>query len=372
MSSFTSHYSRQPPPQTSIPLETAFEAIPEELRSERRWVLWGYEKRNGKLTKVPHTPWGRPAGSTNPSDWCSFDEALKAFQRGGFDRLGFVLGDGWAGIDLDSCLTSEIPSEVQGIVKLVVGYTEISPSGSGLHIIARGKFPPGPRRFSVSWASSAEVYDNGRFFTITGKILQQGNLKDDRSAALAELYAQLDFESFKSHAEAKGRALAEGDISGYPSPSEADLALCHHLLRYAGGDRARAERVFRMSGLYRPKWDERHSADGRTYGQMTLQKAAQGLNGAGSTRDADPSNRCPLTDLGNAERMASLFGDSLRYVPAWDWLIWDRQRWKRDETKEIHRLAIQTVRSIYREAAGCEDTEDRKRLADWAKRSESR
>jgi hypothetical protein len=65
-----------------------------------------------------------------------------------------------------------------------------------------------------------------------------------------------------------------GDMTGYSSHSEADLALCSHLAFYCGGDPGRIDRLFRRSGLYRPKWDEKHGAV--SYGQMTIRKALEG------------------------------------------------------------------------------------------------
>ncbi|MGF5695125.1 hypothetical protein ACQE7U_28730, partial [Klebsiella pneumoniae] len=69
-------------------------------------------------------------------------------------------------------------------------------------------------------------------------------------------------------------ALWRGEWRGrYPSQSEADLALAAHLMWRTGNDLALADRLFRQSGLYRKKWDERHAATGKTYGQMTLERA---------------------------------------------------------------------------------------------------
>lgn len=64
-----------------------------------------------------------------------------------------------------------------------------------------------------------------------------------------------------------------GDLHGYKSQSEADAALCAMLAFWTGGNVARVERLFRLSALFRDKWNERHAADGRTYGQVTAQKA---------------------------------------------------------------------------------------------------
>ena len=64
--------------------------------------------------------------------------------------------------------------------------------------------------------------------------------------------------------------LWHGDISGYPSHSEADLALCAMLAFWCGPDPERIDRLFQQSKLYRAKWHRRHYADGRTYGAATI------------------------------------------------------------------------------------------------------
>jgi putative DNA primase/helicase len=52
--------------------------------------------------------------------------------------------------------------------------------------------------------------------------------------------------------------------------------LCLRLAFWTGGDPGRVAELFRRSGLYRPKWDERHYGDGRTYGQVTIEKSLEG------------------------------------------------------------------------------------------------
>jgi len=69
-----------------------------------------------------------------------------------------------------------------------------------------------------------------------------------------------------------------GCISEYANDhSAADLALCNRLAYFCSGDAERVDRLFRNTGLMRPKWDERHASDGRTYGEITIAKAISGL-----------------------------------------------------------------------------------------------
>jgi primase-polymerase (primpol)-like protein len=69
--------------------------------------------------------------------------------------------------------------------------------------------------------------------------------------------------------------LWNGSTTGYPSHSEADMALCCHLAFWTGGDFGQMDRLFRDSGLMRGKWDEVHFADGSTYGEKTISRAAE-------------------------------------------------------------------------------------------------
>ncbi len=77
------------------------------------------------------------------------------------------------------------------------------------------------------------------------------------------------------------------------------------------------------------------------------------------------------TDLGNAQRMAALFGGSVRYCNAWGkWLLWNEQRWEIDRRQNVDKLAVETVKSIYAEAAATSDADRRIALAKHARKSE--
>ena len=139
------------------------EAIPKELRSRPQWVV--------HRQKVPFDPkTGRSASPTDLTTWGTFSEALERLKAGGYDGLGFVFcsADPFSGIDLDKCRnpeTGELTPEASAIVHHLEGYAEVSPSGTGVHIIVRGKLPESKRR---GWI---EAYSQGRYFTVTGKAL---------------------------------------------------------------------------------------------------------------------------------------------------------------------------------------------------------
>jgi len=91
---------------------------------------------------------------------------------------------------------------------------------------------------------------------------------------------------------------------------------------------------------------------------------------AETARSAPPTER--LTDLGNARRLVRRHGRELRYcAPLRQWLVWSGDRWRPDVTGEVERRAKATVASIYSEAEGCQDGEERSKVAKHAVASEA-
>lgn len=122
--------------------------IPAELRALAQWVLWRFEERDGKQTKVPYcaSAPARQASTTDPSTWATFEQALKA--RDEADGIGvvFTADDPFVGVDLDDCVdeSGELTAATAEIMRGLDSYTERTPSGRGLHIILRGRLS-GPR-----------------------------------------------------------------------------------------------------------------------------------------------------------------------------------------------------------------------------------
>ncbi len=150
--------------------------IPQELKDLPQWVLWQLEERGGTKTKVPYQP-QKPklrASTTDPATWGTFDQAMGLARGHGFSGIGFVFSadDPYCGIDLDKCRdpqTGEVESWALDIICTFNSYTEVSPSGRGVHIIIKGKLPKQGRR-----KGKIEMYDQSRFFTITGVDLTEG------------------------------------------------------------------------------------------------------------------------------------------------------------------------------------------------------
>jgi hypothetical protein len=145
-------------------------AIPDEMRAAPRWCLWGWVWRTerGEWGKVPMRTNGANARSNDPATWCDSAAAVAAYERGGFDGLGFMLGDGWVGVDLDVCrdpATGALCDPARTIVGTLNSYTEVSPTRTGLKIFVRGKKPRGECK---SPDNEIEMYELGRYFTVTG------------------------------------------------------------------------------------------------------------------------------------------------------------------------------------------------------------
>src|SRR5215208_220859 len=116
-------------------------APPPELKAREQWLCWRREKRNGRDTKVPYNPrTGKRADPTNPTTWCSYAEAIEACEAGRYSGLGFTISsaDQYAAIDLDHVRDPETGAVAEWATEWVEafgGYTEVSPSGGGLHVI---------------------------------------------------------------------------------------------------------------------------------------------------------------------------------------------------------------------------------------------
>lgn len=272
-----------------VALPVLADRIPAVLRAQHRWVTWRFtwdQKANkqGRWTKPP-------AGKTNdPSTWLSFDAALKAHQDDArTDGIGFCLGDGWAGIDLDDLTTGPV-------VDRLPCYHERSPSGDGVKAIGRSHRIGGEINFAVT-PPARTPWTNARFFAVTGH--GDGDPTIDITDLLNEWFpattmtARQGLPAFVRAGDTRGteqierftddqvleRVLAtpqadkfirlvKGDVSDYGGDhSRADQALCCILAYWCSGDLEQVDRLFRQSALMRDKWNS------ASYRRATLAKA---------------------------------------------------------------------------------------------------
>ena len=340
--------------------------FPSEMTDARRWVCWKYAERNGKRTKIPiDAKTGWEASSTDPGTWADYNTAQAV--SGEFDGIGFVLGDGWFGIDLDHVegdieeyRAGKEDNIVSEFIDTMQSYSEYSPSGTGIHIICTGELPPGGRK-----AGDIEMYDSGRYFTITGNPAADYALRNGTDAVkplhakyfgkrrevvhsvqAPEKRTEIDvLEAVKRSKSADAfDQLYRGAWEGlYPSQSNADQALCNYLAFWTGKDEAMMDNLFRKSGLMRKKWDEKRGS--MTYGERTIQTAISSTTEVYKPKDdytiiiRNPDQlpdkkmpNFPFDDTGNGQRIAWMFGNILRYSYVDKcWYFYDGHVWCRDE-----------------------------------------
>lgn len=279
-----------------------YDNLPARIKSEKLFCCWKYEQRNGKKTKVPYDPvTSRRAKTDRPETFRDYAAALAAVSN--YDGIGFLVGGGICFLDLDNCFyeTGLLKSWAQDTIDQFDGcYMEKTPSGKGLRIVfLAADFIFDKSRYYINNRKlGLEVYVAGatnRFVTLTGNVYQEGGVLEKADALQvildkymkrpAALTTSPDFEgaSYLSDEEViskamtakngeKFRRLWEGDVSEYPSSSEADMAFANMLAFMCGRDIEQMNRIFRLSQLMRTKWDRPQS--GSTYGRLTLEKAA--------------------------------------------------------------------------------------------------
>lgn len=413
-----------PPRLEGIP-ET-LKTIPRWLVWRPEWVERPDLPEGGKWNKIPiDAKTGGPGSSTDPATWAPFSVAWDKYASAPrtYGGVGFVLSadDSIMGGDCDHVITDRTPSpEAAGYVSSLPTYWEVSPSGRGLRWFAIASKPAGSCK-----RGDLEMYEAGRYLTVTGR-KWNGTAPDlqpcqeevnrlfsewfppkpapDRSArSVPSTPATADDTELLHRATTAGNgakiaALLGGDTSGHGGDhSAADLALCTALAFWTGDDPARLDRLFRASGLMREKWDVKHHADGSTYGQETIRKAIEGCGefyewdrprGEAAARDAitrearragseappPPSVDAPAppareynpTDAGNAERLIDHHREKLRHVRAMGWRTYNGRFWESGEDAVI-RLARETVRTMYGDAAELLSAADRERDKDLRK-----
>ncbi|CAM4214652.1 hypothetical protein BAMA_02055 [Bacillus manliponensis] len=299
-------------------MSNQFTNIPTELKNCSQWVLWRKEKRDGKPTKVPYQVNNEMAKANNRNTWSNFKTVVEKYKQGGYDGIGFVFSkqDDYIGIDLDKCVVDGDLSELaQEIMNIVPSYTEYSPSGEGIHIIAKGKLPlRGPGTGKKNPNLGLEIYRHGRYFTFTGNSVN--NHPVEESTEKLKVIFQKYIEKKEAPVASKTPYVSnESNISNLSNSelwermfnsknggaikdlfcgmlingdhSSTDMALANHLAFWTDKDAAKMDSMFRESALVRDKWDKQHSSDGFTYGEMTIERAISSTHNSISNYDAD-------------------------------------------------------------------------------------
>ncbi len=296
------------------------------LKEMKIWICWSLENRDGKLSKIPYDTKDRNVGTSEDysSRWVTYDEAIAAVRKKGFDGVGFVIPAGYAVIDLDHV---DLEGDLAiGISKLMDTYEEVSPSGEGEHLVFKvdiSKIPVKdgklhPDYYCKNQQINVELYIGGltnRYMTFTGNVITDNDGNpitdlpvEDRTEEVLEflekymkksdfnpvhmkenhnLYENVvsvsssglsDNEVIKIARSAANSdkfisLFYDGDISTYESQSEAEMALCDILAYYSGGNEEQIARLMMKSALYREKWER------DDYRNETIKKAVAFCDG---------------------------------------------------------------------------------------------
>lgn len=353
-----------------------YEELPQYLKDNAKFCVWKQESGKGK---IPYQANGKRAKANKINTFTDFKKALDVVDR--FDGLGIGIFNKISAIDIDDCIDgngkySDMARDIMNIFK--DSYIEKSPFEKGIRIIflVDGFSYNKSLYYINNQKLGLEVYVAGstnKYVTITGDVINQGDilLANDQLKMLLDRYMQRrkvniaiseensgSYLSDKSVIEkasisatgSKFKALLKGDISAYPSHSEADLALASILAFWCGRDIKQMDRLFQQSGLMRDKWHRVQS--GSTYGQITLEKAiaitretynpSGGRTSASEDFNADDleqlnkiepfkNPRYYNTDIGNSNLFADYYKSVARYVPERKkWFIYDGRVWASD------------------------------------------
>jgi len=389
---------------------TIYEQVPEELKELIHWCGFKLKDRNGKLTKIPiNANDGSLAKSNDESTWSSFDTALRAINEFNCDGIGFFFKAPYFGIDIDDVRpqideylqNDESENIVAEFIELMESYSEISPSGNGIHIIAKGELPKGGSR-----KGNVEMYGSGRFFTISNhRIGRFTEIADDSDYGkinyLHNKYVASD-EPMKpmNLSESEGNGLSEDEIiriasnskngvrfklfmqggwdQFYPSWSEADMAFANDLAFWTNRDYEKMGSIFRKSSLYRDKWDSKRGE--YFYSEITLNKAIQDCTNVFNPESNDGFNLYVMEDstkpvekkyysyddTGNAERFTDTFGDIARYsYIRKSWYFYNGKMWVLDQEGKTKKLVDEILVKMKEEPLYTSDDVDEEQAANF-------
>ena len=210
----------------------------EELKPLRQWVnyirIWNETKNGGAggYDKPPINPQTlRDAMTNNPKTWADYDTAAAQIGkeskhrdtkhpdengnvptiRAKVEGVGLILAGGYCGIDFDHVIdeAGNVAPFATDIIKRLDTYTEISPSGSGLHaLLYCGDLLEDGEGFGAQFLldaaenvitdEAAKVYElevyapknGGRYFTVTGNVYHDRPVRRNKSETLLDIFTE--------------------------------------------------------------------------------------------------------------------------------------------------------------------------------------
>lgn len=392
-----------------------YSGVPQELKELSNWGLFRkeWDARKGKYNKYPiNAENGELAKSNDPSTWTSFAHAVDKVNQYGAAGLAFFIQPPYMLIDLDHCFEDiqrvkggDHENEVADFIDRTQSYTELSVSGEGIHIIAKGKFP-GPKRRH----NNVEMYPEERFIALTGNVFgkvvdqintvsdddlkylyqtyldQQGKvipLSDDVAGPSDPSTLTADQVIEKALASAQGpkfKRFMDGDWQdmGYTSHSDADQGFANILAFWCAKDKGLMDEVFRQSKMYRPKWDEKRGKG--TYADLTLNEAINKTpnvyqpktsfhitiqDQSSTIKHLDPMLKdMSWTDTGLRNRFLQKHLHDVKYsAERQRFLYFDGHKWSYDQTDMINRMLDPVINDIQKEPLEVPEDKDEEKIS---------
>lgn len=388
------------------------EGIP-DFAKRMHWAAWIAEPRSGnpgKFNKAPRNPvTGVKVGANNPANFGTFEQARKALESGKYSGFGILLtgDDGVVGIDIDDRKrTFEQRPEIKAWcirARKAGAYCETSPGGDGLRLFMRGVLP-GDKGRKVG---PLEIYADGRFLTVTGK-RQSNDLSApdliDGQALIDEFLALVgpkrddtitvsdgarpvqstvgadpaQVETLKARVQEAQPFLSAGQwgdrpgmngttVTGYPSQSEADMAMVGTIAREAVSLGVPAEAlpatvmaVFEQTGLYRP--EKRRTVENYAIPRAVSDALARQQDHAAqvgtdtTSNDAEGDIAAAIQgDILAGRTYANMARGKMLWVAAiGKWMMWDGTRWVWCDTgqevafgKKVAAAILKRISSLY-------------------------
>lgn len=154
-----------------------YSTIPKFMQKHGSFCLWKLVMKPGKTKqdKIPYQLNGKQADATNPQHYSFFEETVEAFACDGYAGISIGCFEPSRLVDVDNCVVNgKLDTRDQNIVDTLDSYTELSPSGKGIHIfiLADGFAYDSERYYINNRSTRVEVYTpdvTGKFLTLTGK-----------------------------------------------------------------------------------------------------------------------------------------------------------------------------------------------------------
>ena len=368
--------------QTTVGMSQPLAAL-EELQPGKQWVCFDTEK-------VPYNPsTGQPAKANDPATWGTYEQAMHAWRSNPEKYAGigreFVRKQNLTSIDLDKCIDEgQIAPWAQAEIERLNSYTDISPSGRGVHIWVHGIIPSnlGPNKPEPD---GIEMYDHSRYFTWTGKHLNgTPTTIENRQVELLDLHQEVTAR----RAQAKRQAVTKKQPSTRRTTSGSDTRYGLHALESECRDMRQAFEGARNDQLNRSAFALGQLVAGGELSRLTVERelfaaaAAVGLDererektmGSGIEKGMDNSRSAPIAttpsqnghkgpprhpeattddflcefsadDAGNGDALQVLYGDDFLWCSSRGWFAYTGTHWDLDDDgSAVKRRAVETLR----------------------------